>query len=184
MMRFGVALVFALACGLPCSVARADEEVPETPSDGPSREEIEERQAERRAKREEQERLNREYEAADPEEEEEAVPTRKRKKSDGGGPDPKAVGLGLTISGLIVGFGGGIVGTVGGITGDTPSQIIGAVLGGVGGALSLSGTIVMLTAPAPAAASWAPNPSTPLTVRVAAGPVVPGGQGIALAFDF
>jgi hypothetical protein len=71
----------------------------------------------------------------------------------GGGVSQKTVGLALGISGLIVGLIGGAVTLAGSVAQDEPTLITGAVIGLVGSACGIAGLIVGITAPGGSAAN-------------------------------
>lgn len=75
----------------------------------------------------------------------------------GGGVSARSVGLALTISGLVVGLTGAAVGIAGTAAEDQTTTIVGAFIGLGGGALSVTGLIINLTATGGAQAAAEPS---------------------------
>lgn len=92
----------------------------------------------------------RDQEPYDPQERERA------RHTGGGGVSARSVGLALTISGLVVGLTGAAVGIAGTAAEDKTTTIVGAFIGLGGGALSVTGLIINLTASSGAQASTDP----------------------------
>jgi hypothetical protein len=81
---------------------------------------------------------------------------RERARHTGGGVSARSVGLALTISGLVVGLTGAAVGVAGTAAEDKTTTIVGAFIGLGGGALSVTGLIINLTASSGAQAAADP----------------------------
>lgn len=63
------------------------------------------------------------------------------------GPSQRTVGMALSITGLIVGLGGGATAIAGSAANDEPTMIAAAIIGLTGATLGVTGLIVTLTAP-------------------------------------